>query len=68
MKNLEYLFYCIPVIFIYLSRRYTLKFNRLKNSGKIPDIIGARQRRTLFFYLAIFSVLTIIVITKIQFF
>jgi len=46
---------------------YKLKFNRLKGTGKVTYIIGAKQRQTLFLALAILSAL-IIIITKFDFF
>ncbi|MBB3057053.1 hypothetical protein [Mucilaginibacter gotjawali] len=67
MKNLEYLIYCIPVIFILLSRKYLLKYRKLRNTGKIPYIISAKQRKNVYFYLAILSVVAILII-QIQFF
>jgi len=63
----DYLIYCIPLIFIVLSHMYKLKFNRLKGTGKVTYIIGAKQRQTLFLALAILSAL-IIIITKFDFF
>lgn len=68
ISNLEYLIYIIPVVFIVLSRKYKLKFNRLQGTGKIPDIVGARRRENLFFFLAILSALLILVITNSEFF
>ncbi len=65
---LAYLIYGIPFVFFVLARRYNLQFERLKGSGKIPDINGAKQWRTLFFVLAIVSALAILVITEFQFF
>jgi len=67
MKNLEYLIYCIPVVFILLSRKYMVKYRKLRNTGKIPYIINAKQRKTLYFYLAILSMLAVLII-QIQFF
>jgi hypothetical protein len=64
---LEYLAYCTPVVFVVLSRLYNLKFNRLRGTGKIPDIEGARRRQTLFSVLAILSALLVVVIQS-QFF
>ncbi|WP_184546195.1 hypothetical protein [Mucilaginibacter sp. FT3.2] len=66
--NLEYLIYIIPVVFIVLSRKYKLKFNRLQGTGKIPDIMGARRRENLFFFLAILSALLILIITNFELF
>jgi len=57
----EYLIYCIPVIFIILSLRYNLKFKKLKNSGRIPRIVSARQREIVFLVLAVLSVLIILI-------
>jgi len=66
MKNVEYLYYCIPLIFFLLSRRYMLKYNRLRNTGKIPRIIDARIRKNLFLCLAILSVVLILMMTQFQ--
>ena len=67
MKNLEYLIYCIPAVFLLLSRKYMVKYRKLRNTGKIPYIINAKQRKTFYFYLAILSMLAILII-QIQFF
>jgi hypothetical protein len=64
---LEYLIYCIPIPFIILAYRYKLRSKRLQCTGKIPDIVDARQRQTLFSLLAILSAL-IIIISQLQFF
>ena len=61
MNNLAYLLYCIPLIFILLSRKYNLQFRKLKNTGKIPRIVGARKKQILFFWLAILSALIIVI-------
>jgi len=59
--NLDYLLCCITLTFITLSIVYQVKFNKLKHTGKIPNIIGARQRQIVFFLLAILSALVIII-------
>ncbi|RYY32222.1 MAG: hypothetical protein EOP46_19465 [Sphingobacteriaceae bacterium] len=66
MKTLElfiYLLYCIPPLFFLLSRMYMLRFNRLRDSGKITDIISTKQRQTLYFLLGVLSTV-LIIITK----
>jgi hypothetical protein len=58
---LEYLTYSIPVMFIMLSRKYMLQFNKLQESGRIPEIIGAKQRQVVFLVSAIISAIIILV-------
>jgi hypothetical protein len=62
LEYIKYLFYCLPIVFILLSRWYMIKFKKLRDSGKIPRIVGARQRQKLFLYLAILSVLVILIV------
>jgi|GEM_PF-5531682 len=57
----EVLIYCVPVIFIGLSRMYMLKFRRLQGTGKIPDILSAEQKQTFFFVLSLLTALIIFV-------
>lgn len=59
---LEYIAYFIPPGFVALSEMYRVKFNRLKHSGKIPDIIVARQRHITFMVMAILSVVLMIMV------
>ena len=63
---LAYLVYCIPLIFIVLSLKYKLKFNKLQGSGKVTYIIDAKQRENIFFMLAILTALLILFITLFQ--
>lgn len=61
INYLAYLSYVTPVIFIVLSFKYHTQLNELRNSGKIPDIMMARQRETMFSVLAVLSALAIII-------
>jgi hypothetical protein len=63
-----YLIYGVPIIFFIVARNYNVKLERLKGTGKIPDIDGAKKRRTLFFALAVVSALIILIVTELQFF
>jgi hypothetical protein len=44
-----------------LSTMYKYKFDKLKGTGRIPNILGARQRQIVFFVLAIISALIMII-------
>lgn len=57
---LEYLIYSIPVLFIMLSRKYMNKFHKLQESGRIPEIVGAKQRQVVFLVSAIISAMLIL--------
>ena len=62
MKNIfEYLLYCIPVVFIALSRMYMLRHKKLQGTGKIPDIVNAQSRQNFFLALSIITALVIFV-------
>jgi hypothetical protein len=56
-----YLVYCTPFIFIALSRIYMLKYNRLMGSGKVPNIVSAKQKQNLFLFLAVLSTMIIFI-------
>ena len=44
-----------------------VKFNRLKDTGKIPYIMVARQREILFFCLSVLSVVIILITESMSF-
>lgn len=61
MNNvIEYTLYLIPPAFVALSERNRLRFNKLKGSGKIPDIMGAKQRHVTYMVMAALSLVIII--------
>lgn len=60
-SNLNYLMGCMSLTFVGLSAMYKLKFNKLKGTGRIPCMLGARHRQILFFVLAVLSALVIII-------
>jgi len=63
MNNVfEYTVYLIPPAFVALSEMYRVKLKKLKNSGKIPDLIVAKQRHVAFVIMAVLS-LAIIIMT-----
>lgn len=59
--NLNYLLGFISLTFAGLSTMYKFKFEKLKGTGRIPSILGARHRQILFFVLAILSALVIVI-------
>ena len=62
MSNiLDYAVYLIPPAFVVLSEMNRMKFNKLKSSGKIPDIMGAKQRHVTFIIMAVLSLAIIII-------
>jgi hypothetical protein len=60
-SNLNYLLGCVSLTFVGLSTMYKYKFDKLKGTGRIPNILGARQRQIVFFVLAIISALIMII-------
>jgi len=64
MNNvLDYAVYFIPPGFVALSQMYKVRLERLKDSGKIPNIVEARQRQITFMTMAILSLIIIIIVT-----
>ncbi|MDP9076242.1 MAG: hypothetical protein M3O71_02365 [Bacteroidota bacterium] len=53
---MKYLFLLLPALFIGLSIRYHVKFTQVRDTGKIPEIISAKQNTTLLLVLAVISV------------
>lgn len=50
---MKYLFLLLPFSLLILSWFNNLKYNKMKNTGKIPVIIAARRNTTLFLLLAL---------------
>jgi len=57
-----YLLLLIPVCLSVISYRYKLKYQKYKNSGKVPVILEARANTTVFFLLALASVFIIFLV------
>jgi hypothetical protein len=51
----------MSLTFAGLSAIYKLKFNKLQGTGRIPSIVGAKQRQIVFFVLAVLSALVILI-------
>ncbi|MBB5396718.1 hypothetical protein [Mucilaginibacter sp. AK015] len=62
MKYLEYLTYAVPVVFMVLSRLSLHRYKKLKDSGRVPEIVCARQKQNLFLFLAITTAMIIVII------
>ena len=50
---MKYLFLLLPIALLILSWFYNVKYNKMKNTGKIPVIVAARRNTTLFLLLAL---------------
>ena len=61
---LDYAVYFIPPGFVALSQMYKVRIERLKDSGKIPNIIEARQRQITFMAMAVLSLIIIVMVTQ----
>lgn len=57
---MEYLLFLVPVICIILAIRFDHKKRKLKNSGRIPDIMSNDQLSILMVVLAVVSTIAII--------
>lgn len=60
-SNLNYLAGFISLTFMGLSAMYKFKLNKLQGTGRIPNIISARQRQILFLMLSVLSALIILI-------
>ncbi|MCR8561293.1 hypothetical protein KXD93_26810 [Mucilaginibacter sp. BJC16-A38] len=49
---MKYLFLLLPVLLVGLSIRYHLKFTQVRDTGKISEIISAKQNTALLLVLA----------------
>lgn len=52
---MEYLFLLIPLSLLLISYLYWLRYNKFKNTGRVPDILSAKRNIVLFFVLALTS-------------
>jgi len=52
---MEYLLLTIPLILFAVAYHNRKKYNNLKGSGRIPDIISANRNTTIFFLLGLVS-------------
>jgi len=50
---MKYLFLLLPFSLLNLSLFYSIRYNKVKDTGKIPVIIAARRNTTLFLVLAL---------------
>jgi hypothetical protein len=53
---MKYLFLLLPFLFIAASLYYRAKFVKFKDTGRIPEIMAAKQNTTLMFALGIISI------------
>ncbi|MGF7072313.1 hypothetical protein [Mucilaginibacter sp. R-33] len=60
-STLNYLAGFVSLTFMGLSAMYKFKLDKLQGTGKIPNIISARQRQIVFFVLAVLSALIIFI-------
>ncbi|QTE39329.1 hypothetical protein ACRQ5D_29295 [Mucilaginibacter sp. P25] len=60
-STLNYLAGFVSLTFMGLSAMYKFKLEKLQGTGKIPNIISARQRQIVFFVLAVLSALIIFI-------
>lgn len=60
-STLNYLAGFVSLTFMGLSAMYKFKLDKLQETGKIPNIISARQRQIVFFILAVLSALIIFI-------
>lgn len=60
-STLNYLAGFVSLTFMGLSAMYKFKLDKLQGTGKIPNIISARQRQIVFFMLAVLSALIIFI-------
>jgi hypothetical protein len=60
-STLNYLAGFVSLAFMGLSAMYKFKLDKLQGTGKIPNIISARQRQIMFFVLAVLSALIIFI-------
>ncbi|MET3500366.1 MULTISPECIES: hypothetical protein [Mucilaginibacter] len=60
-STLNYLAGFVSLTFMGLSAMYKFKLDKLQGTGKIPNIISARQRQIMFFVLAVLSALIIFI-------
>jgi len=52
---MNYLFLLLPILLAALSIRFHVKFTKVRDSGRIPEIISAKQNSTLLLALAIIT-------------
>ena len=57
---MEYLLLLLPLFLFMLSYKKRLRFNKLKGTGRVPDIISAHRQMALFSVLAILFLIFII--------
>ena len=60
-STLNYLAGFVSLTFMGLSAMYKFKLDKLQGTGKIPNIISAKQRQIMFFVLAVLSALIIFI-------
>lgn len=60
-STLNYLAGFVSLTFMGLSAMYKFKLDKLQGTGKIPNIISARQRQIVFLVLAVLSALIIFI-------
>lgn len=53
---MKYLFLLFPLLFIAAALYYRAKFVRVKDTGRIPEIVSAKQNTSLLFVLGIISI------------
>lgn len=61
---MNYVLIFLSVLLLVLSFRYRLRFAKIKDSGKIPDIIQAKRNTALYFVLAVVAVFVFIFVNQ----
>jgi hypothetical protein len=62
MNNfIQYAAYAIPTVFILLSQIYRIRFNKLKRSGQIPQIMQAKKLQNTYMTMAVLSGVVILI-------
>ena len=57
---MAYLLLLLPLFLFMLSYKKRLRFNRLKGTGRVPDIMNAHRQMALFSVLAILFLIFIV--------
>nr|MBB6140045.1 putative integral membrane protein [Mucilaginibacter sp. X5P1] len=57
---MAYLLLLLPLFLLILSYKKRLQFNKLKGTGRVPDIMSAKRQMTLFTVLAVLFLICIV--------